>query len=200
MTTNKTPSFSEAVKARIATWRGKIDDVLNEGHVIACDIVAHTIEHGDCSAAQWLINAMPKATDRVAMKNWFDEFTPIVTKLSDDWNAKMHKPDSKLYRPFRLEEAKATPWYLFSKDREERSYDFNALMEMVSRLGKTIQKKIDGGKVLPEDKLSAEAIVTAISGLKVAKVSVVEAPKAEASANDEAEANEAPMPGVTLAA
>lgn len=164
----------KAIDARIVAFKDQAKAILDEAHNIGVLIIEHAIEHGDCSRAQHLVNAMPKALDRKAMIDWFSAFTPIVCRLSDDWNAKMMKEGvDKKFIPFNLEGAKAEPWYQFSVDREEKSYDFQAILEMVARLSKTIDKKISDGKVAADDIASAKAVSIALSGLKVARVNVV---------------------------
>src|ERR1700747_2422476 len=113
----------------------------------AMDILEHARQHKDCTRAQQLVNAMPRSFRRSILIEWFATFSPIVTKDSDDWNAKMHKPDSKLFRPFDLEGAAAKPWYEMAEDKPEKTYDFAALVKMVERLGSVINKKIEDGKV-----------------------------------------------------
>lgn len=147
----------------------------------ALDILAHAKEHKDCSRAQHLVNAMPRSFRRSILIEWFATFSPIVVKDSDDWNSKMHKPDSKLYRPFDISGAAAKPWYEMAEDKPEKVYDFAALVKMVERLSGVIAKKIENGKVPEKDVASAEAIVAKLETLSFARV---EAPKEEKGDDD----------------
>src|ERR1700747_1334371 len=140
----------------------------------AMDILEHARQHKDCTRAQQLVNAMPRSFRRSILIEWFATFSPIVTKDSDDWNAKMHKPDSKLFRPFDLEGAAAKPWYEMAEDKPEKAYDFAELVKMVSRLSSAIDSKIKNGKVPEKDVPSAEAIVAKLAGLSFQHITPAE--------------------------
>lgn len=132
---------------------------------------------GDCTRAVKLVRDMPASMRRTTLIAWFTEYTPIRIKLSDNGDKcefdpkykKLSKEDKLGW--WKLEEAAETPFYdIAERVPEEKSYDFAALLKMVERLGSQIQKKVDEGKVKPEDVPSALALVTAVSGLKVERV------------------------------
>ncbi len=159
----------------------KFNSLIHETAMLAA---THAQEFGDPQYAQSLVMACPASMRRSMVILWFSQFTPIVVKDSADWNAKMHKQSSSLYVPFDLEAGDMTPfWLLAEQNKEGGVYDFDKLVEMVKRLGKTIQKKIDDGKVADADVESAQNIVTTISGINFVKVAHIE-PKTESNSNE----------------
>ena len=56
---------------------GKINQYVHETAML---IIGHAKEHGDCSTAQGLINAMPQSARKLALLTWFTNYTPIVDK------------------------------------------------------------------------------------------------------------------------
>lgn len=141
-------------------------------HETGMMILRHSMEHGDCSTAQGLINAMPQSARKAALIKWFSVYSPIVVKDSDKWVAKMHKEGSKLYVPFNIEEAEANPWFSVAEGMgAEKSYDFAELLKMVERLASSIEKKIEDGKVPPEDMERATLLSGALKRVNVPAVS-----------------------------
>lgn len=146
-------------------------------HAAPKEISDDCVGAGNCTRAVKLVRAMPASMRRTTLIAWFKEFTPIRIKLSDNGDKcefdpaykKLSKEDKLAW--WKLEEAGETPFYEIAENvPEEKSYDFAALLKMVERLGSQIQKKVDEGKVKPEDVPSALALVTAVSGLKVERV------------------------------
>ena len=130
---------------------------------------------GDCSRSQLLIFDLPASFRRTQLALWFQTFSPIVVKPTNpEWNAKMHKADSKLFVSWDLEGANALPFYMMAEQNKEddKKYDFKMLVEMVARLSKQIDKKIEEGKVPAEDIESARAISRTVAGLKLERVKV----------------------------
>jgi len=169
-TRNDEATSGRNIDANIALVRTNATALNELIQTTALDILKHAQTHKDCSRAQHLLNAMPRSFRRSILIEWFATFSPIVVKDSDDWNSKMHKPDSKLYRPFDLEGAAAKPWYEMAEDKPEKTYDFAALVKMVERLGSVINKKIEDGKVPEADVESAKAIVAKVTALRFDRI------------------------------
>lgn len=150
---------------RIVTNAAKLNQLI---HTTAMLIVEHAKEHGDCTRAQTLVNAMPASMRKTMLVLWFSTFTPIVVKADDTaWNAKMHKEGTKLFVPFDLDAARETPFFtLAEQNPEAKILDFAALVKLVEGLGKRIESKIEKGEVKEEDKASAKAIADRINSLK----------------------------------
>ena len=148
-------------------------------------IIGHAIEHGDCSPAKDLVNAMPASMRRTMLKAWFERFSPIRFNMSEGLAVKvgMLKPEAKTYTPFDVPGGEATPFFQIAEENPEKTYDFAALLKLVERLPALIEKKIEGGKVPAEDILSAQAMAVKLSALKFDRV----------FANDDAKAPVVPI-------
>lgn len=164
-------TFKARMKARFATITTNSAKLNLYIHETAVEILEHAKEHDDCSYAQELVMTLPASFRRSMLILWFGTFSPIVVKDDAKWVAKAQKPAAKLFVPYDIEGGKAKPFYEMAEAIPEgKTYDFEALLEMVARLGKTISKKIEDGKVADADVNSANAIVSALAGLKVSKV------------------------------
>jgi len=185
-------SFNVIIRDRctkITTDMNKINDYIHE---TAMMIVRHAAPEkagagcegtGDCTHALTLVKALPASMRRKMLIEWFAKYTPITIKLGDSeavgFNAKYHAlktPEAKLAY-WDVPGANAEPFYLLAeKTPEEKIYDFKALVEMVTRIGKQIEKKVEEGKVPSEDVESAKAIARAVSSMHFERV---KAPTAE---------------------
>lgn len=124
--------------------------------------------HGDCSPAQDLVNAMPASMRRSMLVLWFSTFTPIVTKFDDDkWTSKMHKVGSKMYVEWDIDGASKTPFYVLAeKNPEKKQLDLLGILNLVSRLSKTIDKKVEDGLIAEGDVEFAQLVSKTIAGLR----------------------------------
>jgi hypothetical protein len=139
-------------------------------HATAMLVVQHAKEHGDCTRALTLVKAMPASMRRTMLVLWFSTYTPIRVVDKND-KVGILKENAKGYTPWDLEGADATPFYdLAEQNPEGKVLDFAALVALVSRLSKQIDKKIEEGKVEAADVESAKAISVAIAGLKFERV------------------------------
>ena len=132
---------------------------------------------GDCTRAVKLVRAMPASMRRTTLIAWFAKYTPIRIKLSDNGDKCEFDPKyKKLAKAEKLLQwdvpgAAEEPFYdVAEATPEEKTYDFLALMKMVERLSKQIEKKIEDGAVPEADVESAKAIARAVAGLKVERV------------------------------
>lgn len=181
-------SFNATMKARFTKITNDYGKVNAYVHETAMMIAAHALEHGDCSTAQGLVMAMPASTRRSMLILWFATYTPIVVKDDDKFVAKLHKPESKSFVPFDLTAGSATPFYTLAEQNPEgKILDFAALLKLVEGLGKRIEKKVEDGKVAPEDIESARQIALTITGLKFSRV----VPVAPAQQDNDQDDNEA---------
>jgi hypothetical protein len=145
---------------------------------------------GDCTRAVKLVRAMPASMRRTMLIAWFQAYTPIRIKLSDngdkcEFDPKYKKLSSEeKVKQWDIETAAETSFADMSEQvPEEKSYDFAALLKMVERLGGQITKKIEEGKVPEADIEAAKALARAVSSVKVERVAPT------ASNNDEAGAS-----------
>ena len=159
-------------------------------HKCALDIFDRSQVHGDCSQAQLLVMALPRSFRRLALIEWFSRYTPIVTKDSEDWESKMHKPESKLYRPFERESADANPWFQIAENNPERKkkvWTFDAFVQFIANKAAEMDKKADNGDIPEEDVESIKAMTARLSAMKFERVEV-KAPPAEAETDDDSTA------------
>lgn len=139
-------------------------------HETAMMVANHAQEHGDCTRALTLVKAMPASMRRTMLVLWFQRFTPIRVVEKND-KVGILKPEAKDYSPFDLEAGDLTPFFeLAEQNPEQGMMDFAAMVKMVESLGKRIEKKIEEGKVKPEDLQSARAISQRLTSLKFNRV------------------------------
>lgn len=149
-------------------------------HNTAVLIVEHAKEHGDCTRALTLVKAMPASMRRTMLVLWFNTYTPIRVQEKND-KVGILKDNAKGFTPWDIEGGKETPFFDLAEQNPEKTYDFAALVKMVERIGKQIDKKIEDGKVPAEDIESAKAIRDRVNSLKFERV----APPAPANRQDE---------------
>jgi class 3 adenylate cyclase len=139
-------------------------------HTTAMMVAAHAQEHGDCTRALSLVKAMPASMRRTMLVLWFNTYTPIRVIDKND-KVGILKETAKGYTPFDLEAGNQTPFFdLAEQNPETGVLDFDKLVALVARLGKTIDKRIDDGKVADEDVESAKAISRTLAGLRFDRV------------------------------
>lgn len=179
---------TKQIDKKIATFTTNVGKLKNLGHEIAMMIFDHAMAHSDCTRAIKLASAMPNSW-QPQIEAWFKAFSPIVVILKNNKcelspGYKKANPENKA-EYWDREGAMNTPFFdIMEEPKADKVYDFEMLLKMVERLSGQIEKKIEEGKVKPEDVLSAQAIATAVKGLKVQRV------KAEAD-NDADKADEA---------
>lgn len=166
--------------ASFTTNRNKLRD---QAHTIAMMIFRHAapaelpdcVGSGDCTRALNLVKAMPGSW-ALQMTEWFKSFTPIRVvekngKVGFDPEYRKLKTVEEKLKWWNLEAANATPFHeVVEEQRPDKVYDFKALVAMVERLGKQIEKKIADGAVPEQDIESAKAIARTVSGLHFSKV------------------------------
>jgi hypothetical protein len=131
-------------------------------------ILKHANEHKDCSTAQGLVMAMPASTRREMLILWFKMFSPIVVKNDDKWASKMHSEGTKLYVPFDIEAAEATPFYKLAEEHKERPpLDAEGILKLIEGLAGRLVKMGEEGKILPEFVDSAASAAAALKRIKI---------------------------------
>lgn len=178
-------SFNARMKDRftkITNDYAKVNDYVHETAVM---IAEHAKEHGDCSTAQGLVMAMPASTRREMLILWFSTYTPIVVKNSDDFESKMHKPESKMFVEWNIEDGKNDPFFEMAKrNKEPEPKDFAALVALVHALGPRIEKMIENDQVEADDIPSAEAMAERLKGLRFRRVEPANDAEASSPASD----------------
>jgi hypothetical protein len=128
-------------KIKSIKTRGKnIDKDIHETGVA---IMQHAMAHGDYSAANRLVDALPKSGRTKAFIKWFSDHTPY------NWNEqektfKLPKNKDKR-RQFMIEEAEAVPFWEYTVEKEPEALDIN---KIIASLFKRVEKaKNDGREV-----------------------------------------------------
>lgn len=142
-------------------------ETINETvQAVALAILAHAKEHGDCTRALRLVQALPKSFRRNLLITYFATYSPIGINVSTG-KVGLHKEGSKLYRPFDLKTAATVKWYNQPQQEAEDLPDTTLVdvREMVSKLVKRVQKKLDDADVANDDR---EAVANLIAQLNAA--------------------------------
>ena len=167
---------TKAIDKKIATFTTNVGKLKSLGHEIALLIFDHAHEHNDCTRAIKLCAAMPNSW-QPQIEAWFKAFSPIRVILKNgkcelDGAYKKATAENKAAFWDRAA-AVATPFYeVLEEPKVDKTYDFAALVEMVKRLSKQIDKKLEEGKVAPEDTESAKAISRQIAALSFSRVHI----------------------------
>ncbi len=154
----------------IITTSSKVNDKIHETALL---ILQQAKEHGDCSHAKDLYNAMPASHRRLMLKAWFNESSPIRLNLREGICTKvgMLKEGEKGHVPFDIEKAELTPFFKMAENEKEKEpLDFDKLVALVSGLAKRIEKKLENGEIAHEDQASAKAIAAKLTGLDLKRV------------------------------
>ena len=169
-------SFIKTIKDRcvvITTDGDKLNKYIHETGMM---IIRHAAEHGDCEAALYLANAMPKSMRRLTLVAWFAKYTPITVKLSDDGNAVGFNEKYKKLSPeekkaaWNIEGADIEPFYLIAEKTKEagsKPFDLAEMLKLVKQMGDKVQKQIDSDAVPADDLATAIEFRKMLAGLKV---------------------------------
>lgn len=167
-------SSNKVIDRKIATFITNRDKLKNLGHEIAMLIFDHAAAHGDCTRAIKLAKALPNSW-QPQMEAWFKAFSPIRVVIKNDkceFEPAYKKATADNKAAFwDREAANATPFFeLMEEPKVDKVLDFAALVALVQRVGKQIEKKIEDGKVADEDVESAKSIARAVSSLTFTRV------------------------------
>lgn len=144
-------------------------------HTTAVGVLVHAQEHGDCTAALRLVQAMPVSHRRGLLINWFALYSPIGMNVANG-KVGFHKPEAKAYKPFDVETAEANPFYNSAEAQKEDLPDttLEAANKMIFAVATKLQKQLDDGRVAANDR---DAVVARIADLKAIGKAAVAAAK-----------------------
>lgn len=130
-------------------------------------IVEHAKESNDCSRALNLVAAIPMASERVKLIQWFGLVSPINVTFTADVAKRrvgLRKSDAKGYNAFNVERAKVLEYWTVGKDddAETEALTTAAVNTLIQKLAKSLRKKLDDGKVAANDIANVTAKVTAL--------------------------------------
>lgn len=121
-------------------WVGKtgvkLDAII---HATACAIIVHAKEHGDCSRAKTLLDAMPKSGRAKALLAWFETMSPI--RFNGDGEVGLLADKDK--RVWMVDEAKATPFWELNPEKDVVVFDLDkALASLLKKAHDQEQKGV----------------------------------------------------------
>lgn len=129
---------SKAINKAIVEISKKYDGINAEVQDCLIAIVVHAERFGDCSKAAQLVQALPEKLRTLAIK-WFMTVSPIGVRKKDEgfYSASFIRKDSKAYRPFDLDLAKATQWWI-APAKPETAPTYEVFDFMFDKLTKTL--------------------------------------------------------------
>jgi hypothetical protein len=155
--TNASPlkAFRKSI-GRIAAMGGKLAALTHE---TAIAMAEHAKEHGDMTLFVDLYNALHSAQRRKAFAVWLSDFTPIRLKVKDDValakGSRILKEDDKMYTPWDIDGLRAVTYWDYTKERDPKAMDADAILKAIERLSKRLDTAIEKGRI--SDDLDVEA-------------------------------------------
>lgn len=110
-------------------------------HATATSIIMRAEAHGDCSQAQQLLDAMPKSGRALALKAWFETFSPIVFVEGKDGVKKAKLQKGAKAKPFMTDDAKATPFWELNPEKAIQPFDFDKAIASIMKRYEDAQKE-----------------------------------------------------------
>ncbi|UCR81388.1 hypothetical protein [Brevundimonas phage AA] len=129
----------------IAATGKKLDAIL---HATAVAIIVHAKEHGDCSRAKTMLDAMPKSGRAKALAAWFETFSAI--RFNGDGEVGLLADKEK--RIWLVEEAQATPFWELNPEKDVVVFDLDKALAALLKKAHDQEQK---GILVPDAKLKA---------------------------------------------
>jgi hypothetical protein len=133
-------------------------------------IVAHAKDTNDCSRALNLVAAVPMASERVKLIQWFALVSPINVTFTADVTKRrvgLRKSDSKGYNAFNIERAKVLSYWTVGKDDDTATEELTsaAVNSLIAKLAKKLRRELDEGHVAANDKAAVKAKIAALDSV-----------------------------------
>ena len=129
------------INKRIKSIKGRGKNIDRDIDIAGCAIMEHAAEHGDYSAANRLVDALPKSARTKAFITWFSDHTPY------NWTEKEKcfklPKDAIKRRQFMIDEAKAVPFWEYTVETEPKSLDID---KVIASLFKRFEKEKKEGR------------------------------------------------------
>ena len=128
----------------IAVNGAKLDNLVQ---TTAVGCMSHALEHGDVRPMDSLLNALNNGYRKRGFQVWVQTYSPI--RWNGDGKIGLAKPDTKLYRPFNVDEANANPFWTLDAAAEKtvKELSAEALRAMISRFVKYVDEADENGDV-----------------------------------------------------
>jgi len=138
---------------------GKLDEII---HTCAVSALYHAEQHGDVTKAAELVHAMPASSRRKALIHWLTAFAPLRVQNTEDGKFSGFKLNKgKKAKAFNVEQASATPFWDFTKERNPAEFTIEGFIASVKR---RIQTQVEKGKL---DSQGVETIRARLATLEV---------------------------------
>jgi hypothetical protein len=139
-----------SIHARVARIGRVSQRVEREIHVLAVSIMVHTVQHGDYTAGEALLNAMPRGLRVKALAFWFKNFsnnklTFSLAKEGDrqgQWVGKLDKDRTE--GDFALEQCAVTSFADLTNEKEPVTVTVESLIKMLRNKAANAELNDDG--------------------------------------------------------
>lgn len=132
----------KSIDRRITAIRNRGEKLNTLIQETAVDIIRHAADHGDCTRALSLVQAMPASFRRTKLINFFSEFSPIGMDVK-----KGKVGFKKNGNPFNVDGAVANPWFEDKPGEEEKlpnTLGPDQLRGMIFSMADNLKKIRDG--------------------------------------------------------
>ena len=129
------------INKRIKSIKTRGKNIDRDIDIAGCAIMEHAAEHGDYSAANRLVDALPKSARTKAFIKWFSDHTPY------NWTEKEKcfklPKDASKRRQFMIDEAKSVPFWEYTVENEPKALDID---KSIAALFKSFEKAKKEGR------------------------------------------------------
>jgi hypothetical protein len=118
-------------------------------HQLLVDCLDHARTTGDWTLLARLVNGLTATSVRaLAIKTWVETFSPYNSAVDDTGAVRFTMPkNADKRRPWMMEDAKATPFWELTKEKEVKAID---VIKDLLNLAKRVENgKAKGAKILP---------------------------------------------------
>ena len=154
-TANATPAPAVKLLVGVKAIEAALKSIFTRGqtlqddmHIAACSVLAHVGKHSDIRLVNDLLAAMPEASRKNAMRDWFAKFGPVTfegDKPAFNRNGKVYLGDAmampfwklvpeKPYEPLVIDKFVAAMIKKLKKDAKETKRDHSALINKISKI------------------------------------------------------------------
>jgi hypothetical protein len=143
----------EQINAKIKSIKTRGKNIDKDIHMTGVAIMRHAMAHGDYSAANRLVDAMPKSGRTKAFIKWFSDHTPYNWNEKDKVFKLPRNKDNR--RAFLIDEANAVPFWEYTIEKEPGEVDVEKMLASLFKRVKTAKEQ--GREVKGEETLAKVA-------------------------------------------
>ena len=160
------------INKRIKSIKGRGKTIDRDIDIAGCAIMEHAAEHGDYSAANRLVDALPKSARTKAFITWFADHTPY--NWTDKEKCFKLPKDASKRRQFMIDEAKAVPFWEYTVEVTPVAIDVDKLCQFDNILDQA-NKRLEKAEETKGDKTAFEkraALFNKLSDMSVEDIMV----------------------------